>query len=173
MRKLSLFLFCIGLCTTLFSQIDSTSAPYKKFPTFPPVKLLLVDSTSSIIKNDLPKKKPVMLMVFSPDCQHCQHETEELVKSIDKFEKVTIIMATMRPYADMMAFREKYGLAQYKNIIMGQDIQFFLAPFYSIVNLPFLAFYDKKGKLISVFAGSMPVDKVLAELSERTPSEEK
>ncbi len=172
MKKYLLLFSLLTIAMIGHSQYDS-AAPYKKFPTFPPVKLLLADSTSSIIKNDLPKKKPVMLMVFSPDCQHCQDETEDLVKHMEKFQKVTIIMATMRPYKDMMAFREKYGLANYNNIIMGQDVQFFLAPFYSIENLPFLAFYDKKGKLISVFAGSMPIEKVLAELSERTPSEEK
>lgn len=156
----------ILLSLVIYSQTDSIQPPYKKFPNFPPVNLLLTDSTNSIIKNDLPRKRPIMLMVFSPDCEHCQHETEELIKMMDKFEKITIVMATPRPYADMMAFREKYGLAQYKNIIMGQDTQFFLLTFYNISNLPFLAFYDKKGELISVFAGSMPLDKVLLELEK-------
>lgn len=165
MKKNLLLFFILAISVAGHSQYDS-AAPYKKFPTFPPVKLLLVDSTSSVIKNDLPKKRPVMLMVFSPTCEHCQHETEAIVKNIDKFEKTTIVMATMMPYDSMMAFRGRYGLAQYKNIIMGQDVQFFLAPFYSIENLPFLAFYDKKGKLISVFAGSMPIEKVLTELEK-------
>jgi thioredoxin-related protein len=156
----------IILSLSLYSQTDTIQAPYKRFPTFPPVKLLLVDSTSSIIKNDLPKKKPIMLMLFSPDCDHCQHETEELVKNMEKFEKVTIVMVTMRPHEDMMAFREKYGLAQYKNIIMGRDTDFFLLPFYDVRNLPFLAFYNKKGELISVFSGSMPLDKALLELEK-------
>lgn len=105
-------------------------------------------------------------MVFSPMCEHCQHETEELVKNIDKFKNVTIIMATMMPFDSMMHFRTRYGLEQYENIIMGQDTQFFLPPFYDIHNLPFLAFYDKKGKFISVFEGNMPMDKVLGELSK-------
>lgn len=157
----------------LLAQPDSMQAPYQRFSSFPPVKLLLADSTTSIIKETLPKKVPAMLMVFSPDCEHCQHETEDLVKHMDKFEKVTIVMATMRPYGDMMAFREKYGLAKYKNIIMGQDIEYFLIPFYSIENIPVMAFYDKKQKFISILRGSAPIEKVLAELSERTTSEEK
>lgn len=166
MKRCFAFVIAILLSIALYSQTDSIQPPYKKFPTFPPVKLLLVDSTTSAIKNDLPKKKPILLMIFSPDCDHCQHETEELVKVMDKLEKVTIVMVTMRPYADMMAFREKYGLAQYKNIIMGQDTDFFLLPFFNVSNLPFLAFYDKKGELISVFAGSMPMEKLLKELEK-------
>ena len=166
MKKFLTLIAGIVLSVTLYSQNDSIQPPYKRFPTFPPVKILLVDSTKATIKNDLPKKKPVMLMIFSPDCDHCQHETEELVKNIEKFKDVTIVMATMRPYAEMMAFREKYGLAKYKNIIMGQDTDFFLLPFYDVKNLPFLAFYNKKGELISVFSGSMPMEKVLVELEK-------
>ncbi|NOT50506.1 MAG: redoxin domain-containing protein [Chitinophagaceae bacterium] len=166
MKKRPLLLVSLIISITTLSQTDSIQPPYKKFPNFPPVKLLLVDSTTGTIKDDLPKKKAVMLMLFSPDCDHCQHETEEIVKNIEKFEKVTIVMITTRPYADMMAFRERYGLAQYKNIIMGQDPQFFLFSFYNVRNLPFLAFYDKKGELISVFAGSMPMEKVLIELEK-------
>ena len=165
MKKYPFLFLLLIMAMVGHSQYDS-AAPYKKFPFFPPVKLLLVDSTSSILKNDLPKKKPVMLMVFSPACEHCQHETEAIVKNIDKFEKTIIVMATMMPYDSMMTFRARYGLAQYKNIMMGQDVQFFLPTFYSIENLPFLAFYDKKGKLISVFAGSMPIEKVLTELEK-------
>ena len=107
-----------------------------------------------------------MLMVFSPSCDHCQHETEDMVKNIEKFKKVTIVMATMFSYQDILDFRSRYGLAQYKNIIMGKDIEYFLPPFFDIKNLPFLAFYNKKGDLISVFSGSLPIDKVLEELEK-------
>lgn len=145
-------------------------APYKRFPIFPPVKLILPGNTT-FTKDDLPKKKPVMLMVFSPMCEHCQKETEEIIKNIDKFSKSVIVMATMMPYDSMMSFRDKYKLPQYENIIVGQDTHFFLPTFFMITNLPFLAFYDKKGKLISVFEGSMPIEKATAELQKHEKAE--
>ena len=165
MKKLVLPFFSLIFVTVVFSQTDSLLPPFKRFPSFPPVKLLLPDN-SFFTKNDLPKKKRVMLMVFSPMCEHCLHETEEMISHIDKFKKTTIVMATMMPFDSMLSFREKYVLARYGNIIVGQDTQFFLPPFYSIANLPFLAFYDKKGRLISVFEGSLPMEKVLEELSK-------
>lgn len=105
-----------------------------------------------------------MLMVFNPDCEHCQHQTEQLIKQIDKFRKAEIILATMMPYDSMMKFKEKYQLEEFENIIVGQDKYFFLPSFYNINNLPFLAFYDKKGKLISVFEGTMPIEKAAEEI---------
>jgi thiol-disulfide isomerase/thioredoxin len=156
---LTIILFCS--VTTVFSQVDSLSAPYKRFKGFPPVKLLLPDSTTFFTKYDLAKKKAVMLMIYNPLCDHCKHETEEIVKNIEKFKGIQIVMATMMPFDTMMAFREKYKLAQYDNIIMGQDFQYFLSTYYMISNLPYLAFYDRDKELISVFEGSLPVDKVL------------
>jgi len=159
----TLFLFVVKS----FSQNDSTKAPYQKFPFFPPAKLLLPDKTY-FTKDKLPKKKPVLLMIFNPTCEHCQHETEELTKNIDKFKNVTIVMATTYPYDSLMSFRERYHLAQYNNIIVGRDENYFLITYYMLHSMPFLAFYDKKLDLISVFDGSMPIDKVAEEVHKKS-----
>ena len=102
-----------------------------------------------------------MLMVFSPTCEHCQHETEELINNIDKFKNILIVMTTSMPFDSMLSYREKYHLERYRNIIVAQDTDYFLFTFYQVHNLPFLAFYDKKKELISVFEGGLPMDKIL------------
>lgn len=107
-----------------------------------------------------------MLMMFNPKCEHCQHETEELIKHIDKFKKIHIVMVTSMLFDSMMSFREKYKLAQYKNIIVAQDANYFLFSFYLNRSLPFLAFYNRKKELISVFEGGLPMDRVLKELDQ-------
>lgn len=140
--------------------------PYKKHPFYPPVRLLLPDSSSWFTKADLPKKKPVMLVLFNPKCEHCQHETRELVSRIDQYKGVQIVMATTAPFADMKRFREEYGLTTLPNLTVGWDNSFFLPVYFDIHNLPFHAFYNKKLELISVFNGSMTVEKTLAELEK-------
>jgi thioredoxin-related protein len=149
-----------------FTQVDSTTAPYLRFPNFPPVKLLMPDSTSFFTKDELSKKSAVMLMLFNPECDHCQHETEEIIKNIDRFKNIQIVMATSMPFISMKEFMEKYKLAAYKNITVAQDTHYFLPSYYMIRNLPFLAFYNKKKELISVFEGSMPIEKALEELKK-------
>ncbi len=166
MKKHTILFSLILLSLISFSQGDSTASPSARFKIFPPAKLLLPDSVTFITKADLPKNKPVMLMVFHPECEHCQHETEELTKNIEKFKNIQVVMATMVPVTEMKAFIEKYKLAQYDNIIVAQDVSFFLPPFFQFNTLPFLAFYNKKQKLISTFGGSMPIEKVLKELQK-------
>ena len=158
--KYLLIIISFVLASDMYSQSDTI--PPKKNPSFPSINLLL-PGRALFTKDDLPKK-PVMLMIFSPMCEHCQQETKELLKNIDKFSQSTIVMTTMMPYDSMMTFREKYKLASYDNIIVGQDYKYQLPNFFVISNLPFLAFYDKKGKLISSAQGNMPIEKAAAEL---------
>ncbi len=162
MKRIVGVVLCLFAVSVTFAQTDSILPPYKKVPIYPPVKLLLPDSASYFTKEDLPKKSAVLLMLFNPDCSHCRHETEEIIKHIDEFKDVQIVMATMMPYRQMMAFREEFRLADYKNIVVGCDENYFLSTFYMIRNLPYLAFYDRKRALISVYEGSMPIEKVIA-----------
>jgi thioredoxin-related protein len=162
MRKLYCGLFGLLISGVLFAQNDTTAAPlYKRFPTVPPFKLLEVDSVSVFSKADLKKNKPVLLILFSPTCDHCQHETEELIKHIGNFKKVQIVMATMMPFASMKDFYAKYELAKFKNIKVGQDFQYMLPSFYMVHNLPYLAMYDKKGQLLTTFEGNMKIEDLI------------
>jgi hypothetical protein len=154
------------LSAEVFSQTIPQEPPFKRFPEFPPVKLLLPDSTNYFIKDDLKKKSKSLLILFSPDCEHCRHETEELLNNIEQFQKVQIIMATFLPFEKMRSFYTEYGLVKYDNIIVGQDFQNFLPSFFMIHNLPFHAFYNKKKALISAFEGTLTVEKMLIELEK-------
>lgn len=165
-RNILLLLSIIVLTPAGYSQADSTLAPYKRFHGFPPAKLLLPDSSSYFTKNDLPKKSKVMILLFNPGCEHCRHETDEIIKQIDRFSEVQIVMATFMPFDTMMVFRKEFKLAEYKNITVVKDVHFFLPAFYQIRNLPFQAFYNREKELISVFEGSMSIEKMLAELNK-------
>lgn len=158
--------FFTAFCLALFSlaalaQNAPTQAPYLRFPTLPPLQLLLGDSTTKYTKEDLPRKKPVLIMVFSPDCSHCQHTAEELVQRKEAWKGIHIVMATLHPLWQMNAFAEKYGLKSLPNLVVGKDASYILPSFYGLHNLPYLAFYNKKGALIKGFEGSMPLDKIL------------
>ena len=66
------------------------------------------------------------------------------------------------PLDSMLAFREKYKLANYKNITITQDNKTMMPTYFMISNLPFLAFYNRKKELIGTHEGSMSIEKVLA-----------
>ena len=144
------------------AQTDSTKIPpYKRYPTLPPIQILLSDSSTMFTKAQIPQGKPVLFMIFSPDCSHCQHETEELKAHMDEMKDLEIVMITYHPIYMMKDFVANYGLAKYPNIVVGKDIYYITTGFFDIHNIPYLAMYDKKGKLIEGFEGSLPIPQVI------------
>ena len=105
-------------------------------------------------------------MLFSPECSHCQHTAEELVQHKNELKDVQVVMATLHPLWQMNAFVEKYKLRGLPGVVVGKDVAYLLPSFYGIKNLPYMAFYDKKGALISTFEGGMPVKKAIALLKQ-------
>ena len=162
--RLLFFLFCI-ISISAHTQTQ-TDPPYKRFPTIPPLKLLLTDSSTVFTDKDLKKNKPVFLILFSPECEHCQKETEDLIAKIDSFKNIQIVMATFMTVDKIRPFYNDYKLDRFPNIIVGYDMQHALATYYRISYTPFLAFYDKKGNLIDGFQGALPLTKVLEYFKE-------
>ena len=162
MKYLVLFSCLVVSLASKAQQDDLSLPPYKRFPTLPPIQLLLGDSTTRYTKDNLPTGKPVLVMLFSPECSHCQHTAEEMVKHKDELKDIQIVMATILPLYEMNQFMEKYQLNKMPNVVAGKDIYFLLPPFYDIKNFPYLAMYNKKGNLIMGFEGSMPIEKVIA-----------
>jgi len=174
MKKVFLLCTVISIALFSFSQSDSakkstssaqqeepTLPPYKRFPTVPPLKLLLLDSTSYFTKNDLKKNKPVLIIVFNPDCEHCKHETEEIIKNIDSLKNIQIVMATIMSFDLMKSFDEKYELQRFQNIVVGKDVQYTLPSFYQMHFMPYLAMYNKKGNLLATFEGAMKMEDLI------------
>ena len=70
------------------------------------------------------------------------------------------------PFDKIKQFYRFYELFRYPNIAVGRDVNYILPPFYNLRNMPFLAFYDKKGNLIDVSEGSLPIDQVLKKFED-------
>lgn len=69
----------------------------------------------------MPKRKQLLLVLFSPDCDHCQHEAEQIVARKEDLCDTHIIMATTFPIIRINEFAEKYGLDKMENVVMAKD----------------------------------------------------
>ena len=170
MKKYLLFLLMIVLGTSAAmaqAEPKDTSLLYVRFPIVPSFKLINVaDSTfkTYFTKDSLKKKTATIIIIFSPDCEHCQRETKELTAKIDLFKKAQIVMAS--PLSELMLrmFYNEYHIANYPNITMGRDPSYFLGTFYKIHTYPAMFLYDKKGRFVKMFEGSVPVQKIAESL---------
>ena len=152
-----LLIICIG--KTGYSQAD-TSLLYLRFPTVPPFSINKAPDSIKFTKDDLHKKTATVIMVFSPDCEHCQHEINEIKANIRLFKKAQIVMASPLDYSYIKKFYEEYKIADYPNITIGRDPTYMLGTFYHIRSFPAIFVYNKKGKFVKAFDGTVPVQRI-------------
>lgn len=163
MKPLLFLLAFLFIVYTGFSQSNASAnetPAYISNPTIPEFTVYTAPDSTTLTKADLHKGKPTLLMIFSPDCGHCQHVATEIIKNISHFGKTQILMFTWLPYSDMMAFYKTYKIADYPQITMAWDSKYFFLPYYHVTSYPKLIIYDKRGKYVKEFQGNMQIENV-------------
>jgi thioredoxin-related protein len=149
----------------LFAQSPTDSLPrYKRIPTAPPFKLIVAPDSVVFIKDQLKKKRATIVMVFSPDCDHCVHSTEDLLAHYNLFKKVQIVMATSLAYSHVKKFYVDLKLSNYPNVKVGWDASYFLGAYYEVRSFPAIFLYDKKGNFKQAFDANAKWETIAAAL---------
>lgn len=163
MKKLP-FLFVFVL--SAFAGFSQTSVKKNTIPTYisdpiiPEFTVYKAPDSTLFTNENLHKKKATLIMVFSPECGHCQHVTTLLLKDISHFKNTQILMVTWLPYNEMIAFYNNYKIADYPQITMAWDKKDFFLPYYHVQSFPDLIAYDKKGTLIKAFDGNIQLEQI-------------
>ncbi len=155
----------IGLFSACIALAQNEIPFYKQNPDIPLFQLQLVNN-STYSSTALKKNRPTTIMYFSPGCDHCIKQFENMVKNMQQFKDIQIVMATYQPMEELIDFYQKNKLEKYANIIIGRDLNYFLPPYYKMANLPYFAFYNKSGKFTAVHEGNISIEKMLKNLQQ-------
>ncbi len=150
------------MAITSFSQRDSADNYVKGFLTIPAFKINIVPDSSMFTNDNLKKNMPVMIMFFSPDCDHCQKQIKEMMAYKQELKNIQIVMISPLSYKDNKTFYDEYALASMPNIRLGFDVTFKLRSLYQTTTYPSMYVYDKNGTLAKAFVGNIGVPAVIA-----------
>lgn len=118
--------------------------------------------------SDLKKGTPVMIVYFDPDCDHCSVFTADLLKNINAFANVQIVMVTYVPLQTLKNYIAKTKLNQYPAIKTGTEgTNFIIRYHYNVVQFPYLALHDKNGNLFATYESEVPGAMQLAEMFKK------
>ena len=127
----------------------------------PSFNVLLTDSVTRFNTTDIPTGKPFIVIGFSPWCIHCQAETRDIIKNIDKFKDMRIIYLTPSPFDQMKTFYRYFKLAQYPNIVMGRDSANVFMSSFKAKGVPFIGIFDSRKRLLKAVNSQLDVSKLL------------
>jgi thioredoxin-related protein len=169
MKKL-LFILSLFLVSRLgFSQTNASNnvtPAYISNPSIPDFALYKAPDSTEFTNEDLHKRKPTLIMIFSPECGHCQHATTLLLQNISHFKNAQILMTTWLPYSEMLAFYKNYKIGDYPQITLAWDKKDFFLPYYQVQSYPGIVIYDKKGKYVKSFSGNVNMKDIWEAMGE-------
>ena len=160
MKQLVVAAFICCLPTILHAQAYDSVPPYRKDSTVPAFTILQTDSTW-FNKEALPHNKPVIIIYFRPDCGHCQLTAHEFQEKLNQFKDAFFVWVSYDSVAHIKSFAEEYQLLNAKNIRVGRDTKYYVPSFFRVKFTPFIAVYNKKGKLIQTYDGGTEPDTII------------
>lgn len=161
-KRISIVAMVIALVTTTLLFTSSAQIPGKtvKLPPF-----RITQANGQIYKaEELPLGKAILLIYFSPDCDHCEKLMTDFVKYAEAFKNASVVMITYLPVERVAQFNKDYSISRFPNIVVGTEgMTFFVRNYYKLMEMPFAALHDKNGNLIKSFSRNVP----LKDLSNR------
>lgn len=146
-----------------FVSVKAQTPAYDTIPPFQKDSMLpvfsIMQTDSSWFNNlNLPKDKPVVILYFSPECGHCQLTAHEYMKDAKRFKDVFFVWVSYQPMEEIKTFADNYKMLKAKNIAIGRDPKYYVPAFFKVKYTPFIAVYNKDGKLIQAFDGGTDTD---------------
>jgi len=143
--------------TSTFPQ----TATAQKLPAFK----MKLSNGKIFSSSDVSHTKPLIIIYFAPDCEHCQILMKGLFTRINEFKNAQILMVTFESDDAVAGFVKQYQTAKYPNIKVGIEIPvFFFRTYYRLEHTPFTALFDKKQQLIVSYKDYTPLDELIKNL---------
>ena len=161
MKKIYILVAFISLAMFASAQNNLQISNTAKIETIPPFSFHTIPDSSNYLNKNLKKNKPFILMFFSPDCEHCQHELKELIANKTKFKNIPILMLSPANYAEIKKFYKEFGVAKMSNITVAHDDNYTMSRLYQLKTFPTMFIYNRAGKLTKTFVSNASIPAIL------------
>jgi peroxiredoxin len=157
---LSIFAVCLVSCEkkqAAKSETADSVYPQQQVNQLP--VMMMVDKDQNTTDANKLKGKNIIILFF-PDCDHCQREATEIAERIKSFDGYTLFFLSINPFDEILKFSEKYKLSNFSNVKFVQTTGDAVYNNFGSVPTPSMYIYDN-GKLVKKFNGETKVDEIV------------
>lgn len=151
------FIFCcLAFLITTCSRPknDCEGAQAKQLPALMLTKI----NGDSVLTSSL--EGPVVLVFFSPDCDHCQREAADIRLHISAFKDYSLYFISPSPAEEIKEFATTYGLMGHPNIEFARADVTEVVRLMGKVSTPTLCIYSKEKQLVKRFDGETEMEEI-------------
>lgn len=161
----TLALIIVILITLIAANISSGENINSRIATLPAVAFSLMYGQDFNLQNAR-ANAPVLIISFSPDCEHCQRHAAELKKHETQLANTSIIMITRADSITTRNFSLQYELNTMNNVVFLQDNNDLFYKTFNLSNIPSMVVYNRHHNLVKTINGQVSVEYLLKLLNQ-------
>ena len=150
--------FCCSTPSSKTTVESSTELPLVQ--TRNDLPKMIITSLDELKINVHALKEKTILILFQPDCDHCQREAKEIRENLDAFKEYTLYFISASPTAAVKKFGEDYDLIGRTNIYFALTTVDDVIKNFGGIPAPSVYIYADQ-KLVQKFNGEVTIDKIL------------
>lgn len=127
----------------------------------PWLPLTAPDSTQYMAKSIRGK---AVLILFQPDCDHCQREAVQIQEHLPAFNGYNLYFISDASLDQLNKFALAYKLEGNRNVHFAHTTLNYILNTYGPIASPSLYIYSEKGRLIKAFNGETPIEEIIKHL---------
>lgn len=171
MRKVILTIVILGfaiiaifLISNIFIKVQKQKALTEKISAFPSFSFLTL--TNETFNSSDIRQGPVLLIRFHPECEHCQFEISEILKSSIPFSNVKTLLVSSYNIDSIKKFLDQFNYLDFPSVIPLADTSYIFGDIFGNEAIPSNYIYNKELKLTKVFHGEVKTETIIKYLSE-------
>jgi hypothetical protein len=126
-----------------------------------PFMPITVTDGTVVNANDFSGKN--ILILFQPDCDHCQHEAEDIEKQVTAFKDYKMYFVSAAPMPEIEKFAATYKLKGRENILFGNTAAENVLNHFGPIPAPSIYIYNDQ-TLKKSFEGQTDVNEIIRNL---------
>lgn len=131
--------------------------PSEASSDLPWLPLIAPDSTQYMAKSIRGK---AVLILFQPDCDHCQREAVQIQENLHAFHDYNLYFISDASLDQLEKFAQAYKLGGKGNVHFAHTSVNYILNTYGPVASPSLYIYSEKGKLKKAFNGETSIEEI-------------
>jgi peroxiredoxin len=136
---------------------DVADQPVRPINELPRMTATLINRSSVNLHN---LKGNTMIILFQPDCDHCQREAQQIRQHLDNFKDYTLYFISADQLPAIEAFGKTYDLLGFENVVFGSTTVDSVISNFGPVPAPSVYIYSNQ-KLVQKFNGEVAIERIL------------
>ena len=125
--------------------------------------MLIKKTDSTYVKTKTLSGKTILILFF-PDCDHCQREAKAIQEHLDSFKDYNLYFISTAPAPQLDNFSNDYGLSGKDNIHFATTTVPDILDNFGPVDAPSIYIYSAEGKRTKSFNGETAIEEILKSL---------